>query len=160
MLIVSNGFLLFHLAFYFLYFLTRATTRATLNFIFWPLPNIFSIQKFPQKLFNLLRAKCYANCLKWLSRYFFRKFNFNFFLKMEIIFNFQHPSQNPLLLKFCRINKYTLMHLLIFELFHLVFDSETSFMVAFMVAFKKLYFYLILTYSYYFLGPKLSSTMF
>ena len=78
---------------------------------------------------------------------------------MEIIFNFQHPSQNPLLLKFCRNNKYTLMHLLILELFHLVFDSETSLWLPLWLPLK-IVFYLILTYSYYFLDPKLSSTMF
>ena len=79
---------------------------------------------------------------------------------MEIIFNFQHPSQNPLLLKFCRNNKFTLMHLLIIELFHLVFDPETFNAAAYAAAFLKIVFYLILTYSYYFLDPKLSSTMF
>ena len=108
---------LFYLVFYFLDFSREPPREPLLIFNFNPLPNIFSIQKFPQKLFNLLRAKWYANCLKWLSRFFSRKFNFEKILKMEIIFNFQHPSQNPLLLKFCRINKYTLMHLLIFRFF-------------------------------------------
>ena len=119
-------FKLFHLAFYFLDFFTRLPTRLPLEFLFWPLPNILSIQKFPQKLYYLLRVKCCANCLKWLSRFPSGKLNFKNFLKMEIIFNFQHPSQNPLLLKFWGINKYTLMHLLIFELFHLLFDSEIT----------------------------------
>ena len=153
-------FELFHLAFCFLDFFTRTSTRTTLEFLFWPLPNIFSIQKFPQKLYYLLRAKRYANCLKWLSRFPSRKFDFLNFLKMEIIFNFQHPSQNPLLLKFCRIIKYILMHLLIFELFHLLFNHKIFYPRHYPRQFLKLYFYLILTYSHYFLDSKLSSTMF
>ena len=56
----------FHLAFYFLDFCHRSPHRSPLKILLQPLPKNFSIPKFLQKLFNLLRAKRYANCLKWL----------------------------------------------------------------------------------------------